>query len=61
MAVDATTSQTKGYILSNALPQINAPKDSEDNEEIPDDANKILLLLILSHIFMSTESVTEGN
>ncbi|CAH0563730.1 unnamed protein product [Brassicogethes aeneus] len=57
--IDATANTPKSYILSNAL----SYKDDEtlSDDEVPEDANKILLMLILTHIFMSNCSVNEGS
>lgn len=57
--LDGTQSSTKSYIITNALPYIVDPTEPPQ-DEYPDDVNKILLLLLLSHIFMSNNPVTEG-
>lgn len=57
IAIDGTASAAKSYIVSNGLPEI----EQDDSEmEHPEDVHRILILLILSHIFMSNNSVSEG-
>ncbi|KAL1509756.1 hypothetical protein ABEB36_004443 [Hypothenemus hampei] len=46
-------SKEKNYIVSNILPCISDP------EEMPEDTDKIVLLLVLSHIFMTNNNVTD--
>ncbi|KAJ8922641.1 hypothetical protein NQ315_007673 [Exocentrus adspersus] len=55
---DPTANSTREYIISNALPYISEPAAGQ-HEEHPEDVHKILLLIILSHIFMSNDSVSE--
>jgi len=57
MVCDSTKGKDKQYVISNILPHIDDP--SENREEIPEDANNVLLLLILSHIFMSNNMVSD--
>ncbi|KAJ8984457.1 hypothetical protein NQ317_012523 [Molorchus minor] len=59
IVVDASKNAGKEYIVSNILPYIYDPTEKNNEEEIPKDVHKILLLLILSHIFMSNNSVSE--
>lgn len=61
IAIDGAQPSMKSYIISNGLPDINDPiKQNMDSENYPEDVNRILLLLILSHIFMSNNAVGEG-
>lgn len=61
IAIDGAQSSMKSYIVSNSLPYIRDPIQQEvDLEGCPEDVNRILLLLILSHIFMSNKVVSEG-
>ncbi|XP_044759862.1 non-structural maintenance of chromosomes element 3 homolog [Coccinella septempunctata] len=52
---------SKFYILSNNLPYIEEDLDNEQMSELPTDRKKILLMLVLIHIFMSTSSVTQAS
>lgn len=61
IAIDGAQPSMKSYSISNSLPYINDPiQQKEDSENYPEDVNRILLLLILSHIFMSNNAVGEG-
>lgn len=52
----------KLFAVANALPYCDLDSDDEtDSEEGPQDVNKVLILLILTHIFMSNGSVNESN
>lgn len=51
----------KTYVVSNSLPYVDSDSDSGDGENtIPSDVNKVLIMLVLTHIFMSMGSATEG-
>ncbi|KAF2881550.1 hypothetical protein ILUMI_24626 [Ignelater luminosus] len=60
------TSSTKQYLVSTALPykpdlvgfNTNA---NEDQNAVPPDVNKILILLVLTHIFMSNNNINEAS
>ncbi|XP_018565249.1 non-structural maintenance of chromosomes element 3 homolog [Anoplophora glabripennis] len=54
---DPSSNSSREYIISNALPYIDNPVVR--NEDLPGDAHKVLLLLILSHIFMSNSVVSD--
>ncbi|XP_060531933.1 non-structural maintenance of chromosomes element 3 homolog isoform X2 [Cylas formicarius] len=58
LIVETAKGRDKNYIVSNALPYVSDP-DDDVNNEYPPDANKILLLLILTHTFMMNNSVSE--
>lgn len=58
MVCDATKGREKHYFVSNALPYVNDPVENTD--ETPRDISKVLILLILSHILMSKNEVTDG-
>lgn len=58
MLCDSAKGKDKHYVVSNILPHINDPTD--DSQDVPEDVNSILLLLILSHIFMSNNLVSDG-
>lgn len=45
--------------MKNNLPYIEALNENE-KDSVPEDVDKILILLVLTHIFMSNNSVTEG-
>lgn len=65
MVCDQTATSTKGFVVSNSLPYCDYKIEEIHNNTIDDvhqhtDNNRILLLLILSHILMSKSSVTEG-
>lgn len=47
------------YSIANSLPDVDLDSDESSDEE-PEDVNKILILLILTHIFMSNGRVSEG-
>ncbi|XP_066246691.1 melanoma-associated antigen D2 [Euwallacea similis] len=53
---DKGNSKEKYYILSTILPYI---KDSSETEENLDDIHRVLILLVLSHIFMSNNNVSD--
>lgn len=59
---DGTQTAVKSYIVSNSLPYLKDPiqQKEDSHSEYPKDAHRILLLLILSHIFMSNNAVSEG-
>ncbi|EFA08692.1 melanoma-associated antigen D2 [Tribolium castaneum] len=59
LVCDQTATSGKGFIVTNALPYKNYNLDQEE----PDikDCQKILLLLILSHIFMSNVATPEAS
>lgn len=62
MSIDSAQPSGKSYIVTNNLPHISDPvqqKEDSDNP-YPEDVHRILLLLILSHIFMSNNTVSEG-
>lgn len=58
--VDATQNMTKSYIISNGLAYLPDPTEELEEGQYPEDVHKILLLLILCHIFMSNNAVSEG-
>lgn len=66
MVCDQTATAAKGYIVSNSLPYCDYKiEEVHNNTTIEEecqhtDNQKILLLLILSHILMTNSSVTEG-
>lgn len=55
---DASSNSSREYVISNALPYINNPIIRDG--DCPDDTHKVLLLLILSHIFMCNSVVSDG-
>ncbi|XP_044253003.1 non-structural maintenance of chromosomes element 3 homolog [Tribolium madens] len=59
LVCDQTANNSKAFIVTNALPYKNYIVDQEE----PDfkDSQKILLLLILSHIFMSNVATPEAS
>lgn len=62
MPVEGTPPAIKSYIVTNNLPNIQNPfQNKEDMDSCFEDVHRILLLLILSHIFMSNNAVTEGS
>lgn len=63
ISLDATKVGTKSYIVTNSLPYLPNPvqeKQDLDKDNVVDDVHRILILLILSHIFMSSNTVSEG-
>lgn len=60
ITVEGQQNAAKSYIVSNSLSYIEDSLQQRDAENCPDDVHKILLLLILSHIFMSNNIVSEG-
>ncbi|CAG9766593.1 unnamed protein product [Ceutorhynchus assimilis] len=56
MVCDRVKGKDKQYVVSNKLPYLN---DADKNEEIAQDINKVLITLILSHILMSNNEVTD--
>ncbi|XP_030766271.1 melanoma-associated antigen B10-like [Sitophilus oryzae] len=52
---DTIKGKEKSYIITNTLSHIK----NTNEEDIPDDVNRILILLILAHIFMSNNSVSD--
>lgn len=50
---DTQRGKEKHFLVSNRLNPISEP------DEEPDDYHKVLILLILSHIFMSNNEVTD--
>lgn len=62
IACDGTQTAVKSYIVSNSLPYLKDPvqQKEDSSSQYPKDAHRILLLLILSHIFMSNNAVSEG-
>ncbi|KAG5897045.1 hypothetical protein JTB14_021765 [Gonioctena quinquepunctata] len=59
IVVDAAQNNSKAYIVSNALAYVRDPGEQISVEEYPEDVHKVLLMLVLSHLFMSNNSVTE--
>lgn len=59
------TSNTKQYLVGNALPykpglaNVNV-NSGEDQNAVPPDVKKILIMLVLTHVFMSNNNVNEG-
>lgn len=62
ITVDGQQNAAKSYIISNNLPYIEGSIEQNTGPEnnYPEDVHNILLLLILSHIFMSNNIVSEG-
>ena len=58
LACDQTPSSGKAYIVSNALPYRNYKPDADDIQA--KEIQKIVLLLILTHIYMSDGPVPDG-
>nr|CAH7726958.1 unnamed protein product [Callosobruchus chinensis] len=57
-----TQTQSKYYIVSNRLKYVDDKAgDSDDDTETEEDSKDILLLLILSHIFMSKDRCSEDS
>lgn len=52
--------QNKYYLVVNILPDNKPELKPEDLQEVPEDVNKVLIFLVLTHIFMSENDVTEG-
>lgn len=51
----------KTYIVSNNLPYVKIDSDDEGNgDALPKNIYKVLIMLVLTHVFMSNDSVTEG-
>nr|XP_023026237.1 non-structural maintenance of chromosomes element 3 homolog [Leptinotarsa decemlineata] len=59
IVVDAAQNSTKAYIVSNGLSYFKDPTEHVPDQEYPEDVHKILIMLVLSHIFMSNNSVSE--
>ncbi|XP_056641378.1 melanoma-associated antigen D2-like [Diorhabda sublineata] len=59
IVIDAKQNSTKGYIITNALAYKSDPTEKVIPGSYPDDVHKILILLILSHIFMSNNLVSD--
>ncbi|CAH1159762.1 unnamed protein product [Phaedon cochleariae] len=57
IVIDAVQNSSKAYIVSNALPYLKDP--TEQVQECPEDVHKILMLLILAHVFMANNCVSE--
>ncbi|CAG9856800.1 unnamed protein product [Phyllotreta striolata] len=58
---NVNTLDAKTYSMSNALPYIRDPTESITERNLPADVNNILVMLVLSHIFMSNNSVGENS
>ncbi|XP_050300214.1 non-structural maintenance of chromosomes element 3 homolog [Anthonomus grandis grandis] len=50
--------KTKHYIVTSVLPAIKDPSENIE-VKVPEDINKVLLLLVLSHIFMANGEVSD--
>nr|CAI5835883.1 unnamed protein product [Callosobruchus analis] len=59
VATSGTQTQSKYYIVSNRLKYVD--DKTEDYDDTEDDSKDILLLLILSHIFMSKDKCSEDS
>ncbi|KAJ8949817.1 hypothetical protein NQ318_000515 [Aromia moschata] len=55
----AIDSGKKEYIISNILLYVQDPLETLNKREYPKDSQKIILLLVLSHIFMSNNCIGE--
>ncbi|XP_045478037.1 non-structural maintenance of chromosomes element 3 homolog [Harmonia axyridis] len=54
-------SGNKYYFLSNNLPYVEEDPENQEMSELPEDRQKILLLLILTHIYMSSNVVSQAS
>ncbi|XP_066150975.1 melanoma-associated antigen D2 [Euwallacea fornicatus] len=58
MLCDKAKGKDNHYILSTILPHTKDPSETEENL---DDIHKVLILLVLSHIFMSNNTVSDSS
>lgn len=53
-------SKPKAYIVCNALQYVDVDLEDSGEASIPADIHKVLIMLILTHIFMSSGPVSDG-
>ncbi|KAL3273962.1 hypothetical protein HHI36_015384 [Cryptolaemus montrouzieri] len=54
-------SNNKFYILSNNLPYVEEDLEKDEGDDLPEDRRKILLMLVLVHLYMTTGIVTQAS
>ncbi|XP_072386175.1 non-structural maintenance of chromosomes element 3 homolog [Diabrotica undecimpunctata] len=58
---DSSQNSAKEYLITNALPYKPDPTEYIPPNGYPEDVNKVFTLLVLSHIFMSNNSVSDNS
>ncbi|XP_028140347.2 non-structural maintenance of chromosomes element 3 homolog [Diabrotica virgifera virgifera] len=61
LIADSSQNSAKEYLITNVLPYKPDPTEYIPPNGYPEDANKVFTLLVLSHVFMSNNSVSDNS